>query len=257
MFLECCVEALDDAGFNAKATDTVGVFAGCGPSTYLLNHILPARPANPRRSLIDSVDELQLLMATAQDFIASRTAYLLDCTGPAINVNAACATSLVAVHQARVALLRGECDVALAGAAAISVPQVDQYEYEPAMMYSPDGRCVPYDAEAKGTVFSSGVAVVALKRLSDALADGDPVYAVLAGSAVGNDGASKVGMTAPRCQWAEAVIAAAWADAALDPAAVGFVEGHGTATVVGDDVELAALARVFEVYLRPRVSSDQ
>ncbi|MEV6925570.1 SDR family NAD(P)-dependent oxidoreductase [Dactylosporangium sp. NPDC051485] len=245
LFLECCVEALDDAGIAGPSDGRVGVFAGCGPSSYLLNNVLPSLPARPRRNLIDSVDELELLMATTQDFIASRAAYLLNCTGPTVNVNAACATSLVALHHARVALLRGECDLALAGAAAISVPQVEGYIYEPAMMYSPDGRCRPYDKAAQGTVFSSGVGVVALKRLSDARADGDLVYAVLAGSAIGNDGAAKVGMTAPSVAGQASVIAAAWADSGLDPGSVGFVEGHGTATPVGDDVELTALAQVF------------
>jgi len=242
IFLECCAEALDDAGLSPAARRRTGVFAGCGPSSYLQNNVLPARPARPGRNLIDSVEELELLMASGQDFLPSRVSYLLDLTGPSINVNAACSTGLVAVHQARISLLRRECDVALAGAAAVSVPQIDGYDHEPGMMYSPDGSCLPFDARARGTVFSNGAGVLALKRLTDALADGDLVYAVLPASAIGNDGAAKSGMTAPSATGQAAVIRAAWAERGTTP---GFVEGHGTATVVGDDIEVTALGDVF------------
>ncbi len=190
ILLELAVAALEDAGIPSSRRHSTGVFAGCGPSTYLLNNLLPGRPARPNRNFIDSVDELDLLIGNDKDYIATRIAYALDLHGPALTVTAACATGLVAVDIARSALLTGACDCALAGAVSVASPEVHGYEYEPGLMYSADGVCRAFSAEASGTVFSSGGGMVVLRRLEDAIEAGDPIYAVIEGSAVGNDGGS-------------------------------------------------------------------
>lgn len=210
LLLELAVTAFENAGLPDAKRRRTGVFAGTGPSTYLLNNLLPTLPARPTRNLIDSVDELELLVGTDKDYAATRIAYALDLRGPAYAVNAACATGLAAVHAARRALLGGGCDIALAAAASVSSPEVQGHDYEPGLMYSPDGFCRPFSRDAAGTVFSSGAAVVVLRRLQDALADGDQIYAVIEGSAVGNDGRRKLGMTAPSAAAQAEVIQQAW-----------------------------------------------
>lgn len=243
LFLECCWEALEDAGYApGQSGGSVGVYAGTSLSTYLVAHILAGR------TIGTAAETLDLLVTNDKDYLATRVAYKLDLCGPAVAVQTACSSSLVAVHVAGQALLNGECDIALAGGAALKLPQPRGYRWEEGLIFSPDGHCRPFDADAGGTVFGSGAAVVVLKRLHDALADGDHIEAVIRGSATNNDGRAKVGYTAPGIGGQTAVIAAALGAADVEPDTITAVEAHGTATPVGDPIEIAALTRAFSAY---------
>ncbi|MEU5396088.1 SDR family NAD(P)-dependent oxidoreductase [Streptomyces tibetensis] len=245
-FLECAWEAIEDAGYRPSGfTGPVGVYGGCGMSTYLINNVHPSEDWKPNRTFLDTMADLQMAVANDRDYLASRVSYKLDLTGPAVAVNAACATSLFAVHLACQGLISGECDVALAGAVSIPVPQIEEYAHEPGMVLSPDGHCRAFDEQGEGTVFGSGAGVVVLKPLQDALRDGDDVYAVIKGSAINNDGGAKVGFTAPTIRGQHAVITEALRVAEVDPATVSYVETHGTATPMGDPIEVAALTQAF------------
>ncbi|HET6763309.1 MAG TPA: type I polyketide synthase, partial [Longimicrobiaceae bacterium] len=237
LFLECAHEALERCGHPARGR-RVGVFGGAGFNTYLLGNAHPAVVAS-------GGDTFPMVLANAADHLATRVAYRLDLRGPCLTVQTACSTSLVAVHYACQSLASGECDIALAGGATVVVPDRAGYPYSEGGILSPDGHCRPFDARAAGTVPSNGAAIVALRRLDDALADGDTVLAVILGSAVNNDGAAKVGYTAPGADGQAAVIAEALAVAGVDPATVGYVEAHGTGTAMGDPIEVAALARAY------------
>ncbi|MFU8872798.1 amino acid adenylation domain-containing protein [Micromonospora sp. SL4-19] len=240
LFLECAWEALERAGYDGGPYGgPVGVFAGSGRSTYLTENLLTAP------EIVRSVGEYQLTLSTDKDFLATRVSYKLNLRGPSISVNTACSTSLVAVHLARQALLAGECDIALAGGASVTAAQRRGYLYRPGDIASPDGHCRPFDAAAAGTIGSSGAGVVALKRLDDAIADGDTIHAVLLGSAINNDGARKVGYTAPGVDGQAEVIGAALDAAGVSARTVGYVEAHGTGTVLGDPVEVAALTQAY------------
>jgi amino acid adenylation domain-containing protein len=246
LFLECGLEALEDGGCDPRAVDgSVGVFGGAGPSTYFLNNLHPSVGWRHDRNLVDSTKEVQLLMATDKDFLTSRVSYKLDLRGPSVNVNGACATALVALHYACRALLAGDCEFALAGAANIPVPQLAGYVPEPGMVYAQDGHCRAFDESASGTVFGSGVGVVLLQPLADAVSAGRDIYAVVRGTAVFNDGGCKVGMTAPTVEGQARTIAAALCDADVPPDTVSFVEAHGTGTPLGDPIEVEALRRAF------------
>jgi amino acid adenylation domain-containing protein/thioester reductase-like protein len=236
-FLECAWEALEDAGLTA--TDRVGVFAGSSSSSYLLRN-LASHP-----DLLESVGAFQLGLHGERDFLATRVSYKLGLTGPSMTIQTSCSTSLVAVHVACRSLLTGECDAALAGGVSIGVPQRSGYVYQEGGILSPEGRCRAFDAAARGTVGGSGAGVVVLKRLEDALAAGDPIHAVIRGSAVNNDGSLKAGFTAPSVGGQARVIAEALAMAGFDPAGIGMVEAHGTGTELGDPIEVAALAEAF------------
>lgn len=240
-FLECCWEALENAGHVPRHfPGAIGVFAGSGHNAYMPRNLL----TNPR--LVRDVG-LFLLRHTSndKDFLTTRASYLLDLTGPSINVQTACSTSLVSIHMAAQSLLSGECDMAIAGGASIELPHRHGYFFEEGEILSPDGHCRPFDADSKGTVFGSGVAVVVLRRLADALEAGDHIYAVVRGSAINNDGAGKVGYLAPSVDGQAKVIAEALAMGEIDPSTVGYVEAHGTGTPVGDPIELAALTQAF------------
>ncbi|MER6140041.1 beta-ketoacyl synthase N-terminal-like domain-containing protein [Streptomyces sparsogenes] len=230
VFLECASTALDDAAVDPhRFPGPIGVFAGCD--------------AVPLGS---SQDELVAqTLGRDKDFLATRAAYKLRLTGPALTVQTACSTSLVAVHQAVQSLLGYECDAALAGGVGLFFPQVTGYVYEEGGILSPDGHCRPFDADAAGTVSSSGAGVVVLRRLEDALRDGDRVVAVIRGTAINNDGGDKAGFTAPSPGGQRDVILAALGRADVDPADIGYVEAHGTATRLGDPVEVAALTAAF------------
>ncbi|MFI2184142.1 type I polyketide synthase [Streptomyces sioyaensis] len=242
LFLEHCWTALEHAGCDpARYDGRVGVWGGCGVNTYLVLHVLPQY----RRADLLREYPAALLHGNDKDYLATRTAYRLGLTGPALSVQTACSTSLVAVAQACQSLLEYQCDLALAGGSALKLPQEWGHVHEEGGIQSPDGHCRPFDAEARGTVFGSGVGVVALKRLEDALADGDTVHAVILGSAVNNDGARRVGYAAPSVDGQAEVIADAYRAAGISAATVGFVEAHGTGTPVGDPIELAALDEVF------------
>ncbi|MEO3752519.1 beta-ketoacyl synthase N-terminal-like domain-containing protein [Streptomyces sp. B6B3] len=233
VFLEVCLAALQDAGVRpANHPGWIGVFAGCDSP-------LSAFDAAEDTSLLNRV------LGTDKDFLATRVAYKLGLRGPAITVQTACSTSLVATHQACQSLRNYECDVALAGGSTLVLPQPGGYVFAEGHVMSRDGRCRSYDADSTGTVPSHGSGAVVLRRLADALADGDRIMAVLRGSAVNNDGKDKIGYTAPSLTGQRDVIRLALGQAEVDPADLTYVEGHGTATQLGDPVEVAALTAAF------------
>ncbi|MFB9037022.1 non-ribosomal peptide synthetase/type I polyketide synthase [Xanthomonas arboricola] len=240
VLLELAVEALETAGHGDGARARhCGVFVGCGESAYLANNLL---------SNMGIVRDLGLAVmhANSNHYLATRIAYKLDLTGPAVNIATACSTSLVAVHQAVASLRRGECTMALAGGAGISEFGPAGYLYQEGGIESPDGHCRAFDARAQGTRGGNGAGLVLLKRLEDALRDGDPILSVIVGSALNNDGAHKAGYTAPSVHGQVAVIQAALDDAGLHADEIAYVETHGTGTPLGDPVEYRALRRVFE-----------
>lgn len=246
LFLECAWEAFEDAGMDPfRATGSIGVYAGCGVNTYLINNIHPSRGYSCNRTFLESAEDLQVLLGNQADFLATRVSHKLDLRGPSINLQSACSTSLVAVHLACRSLIHGDCDVALAGCSTIRVPQDGGYLAEDGMVFSPDGHTRAFDAEANGTTFGSGVAAVLLKPLRTALADGDVVHAIIKGSAVNNDGGQKLGFTAPSVDGQAAAIRQALAQAQVEPSSVGYVEAHGTGTALGDPIEIAALMDAF------------
>ncbi|GAA3010164.1 non-ribosomal peptide synthetase/type I polyketide synthase [Actinokineospora diospyrosa] len=236
LFLQCCYHALEDGGYATTDPGTaVGVYAGSGMNLY--GHQRgPAAAAHPD-------DAMQATLGSQPDFLATRVAYRLGLTGPAIAVQTACSTALVAVHLAAQALLSGETDLALAGAAAVFPQQEAGYLHQPGSILSATGSCRPFDARADGTVGGNGVAAVLLKRLDRALADGDTVHAVILGSAINNDGAGKVGFAAPSVPGQVDVIRRALRKAGVPGSSVSYVEAHGTGTELGDPVEFTALAR--------------
>ena len=239
-FLECAHQALEDAGYDPQAyPGAIGVYAGAGMNTYLLRNLY----ARYRDG--SSVAQYRLMLANDKDFLATRVSYKLNLRGPSLGVNTACSTSLVAVHLACLSLLAGECDLALAGSVHIRVPQVRGYLHQEGMIFSPDGLCRAFDAKAQGTIIGDGLGVVVLRRLGDALADGDWIHAVIRGTAVNNDGAAKSGYTAPSVDGQAAVVADAQRVAGCHPDTVSYVEAHGTGTPLGDPVEVAALTRAF------------
>ncbi|WP_395397392.1 SDR family NAD(P)-dependent oxidoreductase [Novosphingobium sp. BL-8A] len=251
-FLECSWEALEDSGHTpqgftqATGGGRIGVFAGSGHNAYMPYNLLT------NGKLVNDVG-LFLLRHTSndKDFLTTRVSYLFDLKGPSINVQTACSTSLVAIHMAMQSLLAGECDMALAGGASIELPHRRGYLYEEGEILSPDGMCRPFDVASKGTVFGSGVAVLALRRLEDAIASGDHIHAVLRGSAINNDGSGKVGYLAPSVDGQAAVIAEALAVSEVDPAEIDYVEAHGTGTPIGDPIEVAALTQVYRGAANP------
>ncbi|MDB4950210.1 MAG: polyketide synthase [Gemmatimonadetes bacterium] len=247
LFLECAWEALETAGIDpARAGGAVGVYAGVGESHYF-NHALRDNPA-----VLAALGEAGASLASSKDFFATRAAYKLDLRGPALSVQTGCSAGLVAVHLAVQALLGRECDVALAGGATVQVPQQAGYLYAPGGIMSPDGHCRSYDARSAGTQVGSGVAVVCLKRLGDALRDGDPVRAVIRGSAINNDGAAKVAFTAPSVEGQAAVIGEALSVAGVRADTIRFVEGHGSGTDLGDPIEVEALTEAFRAHTDAR-----
>lgn len=242
LFLECAWEALENAGYGADTRRVpVGVFAGVGMNKYLLHNVYP----NTKH--LGPVDTFQVMISNDKDFLPTRVSYKLNLKGPSINVQTACSTSLAAVHLACQSLLYGECDMALAGGVSALVLQKSGYLYQEGMILSPDGHCRAFDAAARGTVLGSGVGIVILKRLADAIADGDHIRAIIKGSAINNDGSAKVGYTAPSVDGQSAVIAKAQANAGVEAETISYVEAHGTATALGDPIEIAALTRVFRV----------
>ncbi|MFG2053057.1 amino acid adenylation domain-containing protein [Micromonospora sp. NPDC048930] len=240
MLLECAWHALEHAGYDPSGhPGRIGLFAGSGRNSYLLDH-LSSHP-----ELMSSIGEHQLSLGNDKDFLLSRVAYKLDLTGPAVTVATACSTSLVAVHLGRQSLLAGESDLVLAGGVSVFPAQRRGYLYHDGGIYSPDGHCRPFSADARGSTESSGVGIVALKRLEDAVADGDTIYAVIRGSAINNDGARRTGYTAPGVDGQVEVVSSALAAAGVDPRSVSYVEAHGTGTSLGDPIEVTALTEAF------------
>jgi phthiocerol/phenolphthiocerol synthesis type-I polyketide synthase E len=246
VFLECSWEALERAGYDPdKYSGAIGVFAGGTTNTYLLYNLV----SNP--NLLNSLDPVQIDVGNGADFLATRASYKFNLKGPSCTIQTACSTSLVAVHTACQSLLNQECDMALAGGVSINVKHPEGYRYLQGSIVSPDGRCRAFDAQASGTIFGSGVGVVVLKRLQDALACDDYVYAVIKGSAINNDGAVKVGYTAPSVEGQAAVITEALSVAGVQPETISYIEAHGTATQMGDPIEIRALTRAFRTVARP------
>jgi len=240
IFLESAWHVLEHAGYGAGVgQQAVGVFAACSHARYLIFNLLPHLYAQSPHSIY------QVLLGNDRDYLATRASYQLNLRGPSVNVQTACSSSLVAVHMACQSLLAGESDMAMAGGVAIKVPQKSGYLYSEGMIVSPDGHCRAFDARANGTTWGSGVGIVLMKRLEQARADGDTVYAVIKGSAINNDGSLKVGFTAPGVEGQSEVIADALASAEIDPASITYVEAHGTGTPMGDPAEVAALTRAF------------
>ena len=240
IMLELSYEALEAAGYNGEYdTQNVGVFMGSGYNQYLLKNILKGR------SIVDNSEEFFIQTSNDKDYLSSRISYKLNLHGPSINIQTACSTSLVAVHFARKSLLLKECDWALAGGVTLRLPQKQGYFYEPEMIVSDDGRCCPFDKEANGTVFGSGAGVVVLKRLEDAIKDGNNILCTIKGSAINNDGQNKVGYTAPSLSGQQAVLKSAIEDANIPVNTISAIEAHGTGTKMGDPIEFDALASVF------------
>ncbi|MCK2216217.1 SDR family NAD(P)-dependent oxidoreductase [Actinomadura sp. ATCC 31491] len=239
LFLEHSWAALEDAGCDPKRFDgAIGVFGGCAHSSYLQNNLLPG-------GLAAVMGDLALGLANDKDSLTTRVAHALGLSGPSYGVQSYCSTSLVAACAAATSLAGFECDLALAGGVAVNVPHRVGYLYQQGGIAPPDGECRAFDAGGLGAPLGSGVGVVALRRLEDALADGDQIYAVIRGWAVNNDAGRKVGFTAPGVQGQAAVMAEALASADLTPADIDYVEAHGTGTALGDAAELAALQQVF------------
>lgn len=240
LFLECAWEALEDAGCDpSRFGAPIGLFAGAGANGYLLWNLASAG------HLVGTARAFQALIHNKNDHLTTRVAYKLGLRGPAVTVQTACSTSLVAVVLACQSLLDHQCDRALAGGVTIPLPQKVGYLYHERGIGSPDGHCRPFDAAAAGTVAGSGAGVVTLARLADALAEGLPIRAILRGFAINNDGSNKIGYTAPSVDGQAEVIARAHALAGVDPASISYVEAHGTATPLGDPMEIAALTRAF------------
>ena len=240
-FLECAWEAVENAGYTAEGfPGSIGVFAGSGMSSYLIHNLLR------NRKLVNSAG-LFLLRQTGndKDVLATRVSYQLNLHGPSVNVQTACSTSLVAVHLACQSLLNHECDMALAGGVTIEIPHGQGYLYRPGEILSRDGHCRAFDAEASGTVFSSGLGLVVLRRLSDALRDRDTIHAVILGTAINNDGARKVGYLAPSVDGQADVITEALGVANVPADSISYVETHGTGTAVGDPIEVRALTQAY------------
>ncbi|NER28514.1 MAG: type I polyketide synthase [Symploca sp. SIO1C4] len=246
LLLECAWGAMENAGYNSQTYDgKIGVYAGTSLSTYLHYNLLP------HRDFLKLAGDLQIEIGNDKDFVPTRISYKMNLKGPSVCINTACSTSLVAVHLACQGLLDQECDMALAGGATIQVPHKQGYFYQEDGIASPDGHCRSFDAKAQGTIFGSGVGIVLLKRLEDAIRDRDHIYAVIRGSAINNDGSLKVGYTAPSVDGQAEAIAEAQALAEVDPETISYIEAHGTATGMGDPIEIAALTQVF------RASTDK
>ncbi len=240
LFLEYAWRVLESAGYDAERyAGRISVYAGASLSTYLLNNLYPNQSDLKQSTLF------QVMIGNKNDSLATQVSYKLNLRGPSLTVQTACSTSLVAIHLACQGLLNRECDMALAGGVSLTIPQITGYLYEQGGISSPDGHCRPFDARAQGTVNGNGVGIVVLKRLADALEDRDTIYAVIKGSAINNDGARKIGYTAPSEDGQVEVITEALAVAEIAPQTITYVEAHGTGTLLGDPIEVSALTRAF------------
>jgi polyketide synthase PksN len=247
IWLELAWEALESGGYDPETEAgrrSIGVFAGASLSTYLLYNLISGLSPDA------GMDPLPVLTGNSGDSLATRISYKLNLKGPSLSVQSACSTSLVAVHLACASLLNEECDVALAGAVSVKVNLLAGYLCHDGGVQSPTGRCRAFDAGADGMFFGHGGGVVVLKRLADAVEDGDTVRAVIRGSAVNNDGKLKVGYSAPSVEGQAEVLTEAWSAAGIDPGTLSYIEAHGTGTRMGDPIEVQALTRAF----RPHTS---
>lgn len=242
LMIECAWEALERAGYDPERyAGLIGIYAGAGINSYLLRNL------SSDRDLFDSMSAFQTSIHNKNDHLTTRVAYLLNLRGPSVTVQTACSTSLVAVCLASQSLLNYQCDMALAGGVCITLPQQSGYLYQEGGIGSPDGHCRAFDAKAAGTMDGNGAGIVVLKRLTDALEDGDTIHAVIRGVAINNDGSHKAGYTAPGLDAQADVIAMAQAMAGFEPDSISYVEAHGTATPLGDPIEIAALTKAFRL----------
>ncbi|MBF0238361.1 MAG: SDR family NAD(P)-dependent oxidoreductase [SAR324 cluster bacterium] len=253
LLLECSWECMEDAGYNPITYEgLVGVYAGAAMNTYLMNNIYPNRHKLDTHDdlsvmTLDSMGGFQLMVANDKDYLTTRVSYKLNLRGPSVNLQTACSTSLLTIHAGVQSLQTGECDIVLAGGVSIQVPQKIGHLYQEGMIVTPDGHCRAFDARAEGTIFGSGAGMVALKRLKDALADGDQIYGVIKGSAVNNDGGMKLGYLAPSGEGQAKVAAEAMAIANITADTVTYVETHGTGTIMGDPIEVGGLTQAFRM----------
>lgn len=239
LFLETAWEALEDAGYDPEAfAGPIGVFGGSELSTYLY-HLYQNQDA------LKYIDGMQLMVTNDKDHLCTQVSYRLNLKGPSVAVQTTCSTSLVAVSMACESLHQRRCDMALAGGVTVRVPQRGGYFYTAGSILSPDGHCRPFDARAQGTIVGSGVGLIVLKRLDDALHDRDNIRAVILGTGINNDGNDKVGYTAPSVSGQSAAIRSAYRAAGISPSSIGYVEAHGTGTILGDPIEITALTEVF------------
>lgn len=249
VLLELAWHALEDAGYVPNQfPGRIGIFCGTGNNSYYLNNVLQ----NPKQ--LESYSPFNAMIANEKDYCATRIAYKLNLVGPALSIHSACSTSLVAVCNAVEAIRSGQCDIAIAGGASITFPQQQPYEYQDGSIYSRDGHTRTFDKDSSGTVFSDGAGLVVLKRLDFALGDGDQIYAAIGGVAVNNDGADKGSFSAPSVEGQKHVVMAAQQNAGVSPQDIGYLEAHGTATPIGDPIEIAALTAAFGGASAPKQS---
>ncbi|MEM9823762.1 MAG: beta-ketoacyl synthase N-terminal-like domain-containing protein, partial [Bacteroidota bacterium] len=240
IFLECAYAALEDAGYDSETYQgAIGIFGGVARNTYLINNVL----THPQ--FFQSLDDFQQGIALEKDFPATRVAYQLNLKGPAVNVQTACSSSGVAVHLACQSLLAGDSDMLIVGGGRIQPPLETGHLHKEGHALSPDGYCRTFDANAQGMVRGNGMAFIVIKRLEEAIKDGDHIHAVIKGTAINNDGANKIGFTAPSIDGQAKAIEKAYRNANVDPATVTYVECHGTGTALGDPIELAGLTKAF------------
>ena len=241
LLLQCAWETLEDAGHATKEAQNIGVFAGAGGVTtsYFSNFV----NVNER---FEKITASPAQLGNDKDFLATYISYKLNLTGPSMTVQTACSTSLVALHQARSSLLNGECDMALAGGVTVRVPHGQGYRHREGYIFSKSGRVRAFDESADGVVFGSGLGLVLIRKLSDAIRDGDHIHAVIKGSAIVNDGKGKMSYAASSARGQIACVRAALKSAAVKADAIGFVEAHGTGTAMGDPEEVKALSQVFK-----------
>lgn len=248
LFLQAVFHALEDAGYDPKGLEsTVGVFGTSSSSGYLLHNLMSNFDPMMVIGQGASFEMVNLSLQNDKDHLATRVAHQFDFRGPALSVATACSSSLVAVHLACQSILNGECDIALAGGSSLRIPHHVGYWYEQGAMVSPTGQCRPFDVRSDGTIFASGVGVVVLKALADAIDDGDRIHAVIRGSALNNDGATKMTYAAPNALGQAEVIAEAHAIAGVDASSITYVETHGTGTPLGDPIEIEGLRQAFEL----------
>ena len=240
LLLETSWQALESAGYNAENIEgSVGVFVGKAKNSYLMRYLLPNRKQTP------GMEDLLMVLGNESDYLSTTISYRLGLNGPSINIHTACSTSLVAIHHAKQSLLNYECDVALAGGVCIRLPETEGYSFNEGNILSSDGHTRTFAEDADGTIFANGAGVVALKRLSEALEEGDNIIAVIRGSAINNDGPNRQGFMAPSVAGQAEVVRLAHADAEVSARDISYVEGHGTATPLGDPIEVAGLTQAF------------
>ena len=239
LFLECACSALENAGYNPETDEgLIGIYAGASPNSYVANNILP-------HNWVSNTEVFAFSPSNYQGFLTTNVSYKLNLKGPSLSVQTFCSTSLVAVHLACQSLLSDECDMVLAGGVSINSNPKTGYIAEEGSILSPDGHCRSFDADAQGTIFGSGVGIVVLKRLEDAIADNDCIHAVIKGSAINNDGSLKASYTAPSVDGQADVIIEGLAAAGVEAETISYIEAHGTGTNLGDPIEIAALTEAF------------